>query len=707
MTKFMKLSDTLNTHPILRNESNYVRIADFECMLIDFNSNIHIVFDETILCLNEILIWKYNQTLNDDLIELTQQEEVIKINHKYYNEKYNIGDTYIDIHNHIQNIINLEKILINDLMIYTYNLIRHIRGEKLKKVFICFDEMPPTAGLNEQKNKRYVGLIMNNIENNISNKCRFAKHIVYQIDKFHYKSLMYCGTDLMNRIEHIITDFDFEIETEISSFNKSKLKDTHIKHFGTTEQKIINIINQDNTYNSYCIASFNSDNIILLSLMCVYIPSMQSKQIYNLRLNLDSAEKKQYLDMNKFIAFLCEYFSVSLPNKINNDIIIDILFSLFIFGNDYLPRIHPFSIGIHFDLVCKIALNISIKGTRLIINNKLNHNYILLLFKELEDHSTLLFVDQYLENYYKNYRNVLSNFSLSKKYLNGEQHHPDIVPLTVTCVILNKYRNMIITTLGKLKHYLRTTIIYTNKIPEILAKLHGSSNMSYLLLIMSRIISFPNSDKIINRSVENYFTELIRFINQSGDIYSIKLNYSLIPKNNNYMGEMDNSSSWKIEMYKFRHELEPYRCIFNLKNIDCVVYNLTFCTYNNCKKNYYINYVDDNISNKEINNIIQNYVTGIEWLFNYYMLNNNINWSYEYHIAPSISSLVTYFNYIEYDSDKRLLMYSNNNLELVDYHHQLMSHKIEDVKKHLNGIGARSLNECYIIWKDVTSTDKI
>src|SRR5579872_12411 len=132
--RFMSM---LLKHPIM-NQIVTSEVPDFECLLMDYNSNIHYVFADTITRLNEVLVWMYNQSGNT--IELVLPLDIIKSAHTYFNTEYQIGTSYQAIQATLQDPQKITDILFKEVIKYTQNLIQSVSTSgKLKKIYACLD----------------------------------------------------------------------------------------------------------------------------------------------------------------------------------------------------------------------------------------------------------------------------------------------------------------------------------------------------------------------------------------------------------------------------------------------------------------------------------------------------------------------------------------------------------------------------------------
>ena len=718
-----RLMSTLLRHPV--STSNAViedDIPTIECLMIDYNANIHYVLQKTISELNEILFHTYQKTMDDSIIlDLIDK----------YNEYYEIGTIYDDIHKKLTEPAKLftqfldptlqdlsapskvedkiSEIIFMELLNYTRTLICSLNTGQLKKVFISLDGIPSMAKIKEQRNRRYIGAHINNITNDIVKKFKLKNLDIYQIDTYHYRSAICTGTKFMEKIQQALFHLDIasEIDVEVSTIN--------IK--GEGEKKIIHALDEYSNYDNFCIMSPDSDMLILIGLLSTDT-KFKNKQLYNFRINYHQNNKYQFFHLNQLINNFQDYYSKKLSIAVTKENMLDVFFMLVVFGNDFLPKLEPLDITQDFDFVCETCLNISLAGKHLINNDRLNYLYLLEFFKMINRNVTEMSIDNFLASKYNNYQKLCQQISLTVNDLTSSYHHRSLTPITVNYNNFNIHLKILTLAYQKLIDFLYQNIIADIDINILYRDIHQNPNDSYLLLVLPRLLRFPGSDKLGCLSNYHFFEKLIKFVNSTNNFSGIKFRTKLmsrefdIAKNNQYRG----LSTYEIEMEKINKSMEPYRSIFRVNNINLFNYDIQTNKIDDVRNKYYDQYVKNNISNQEINKIVLDYLTGIEWLYQYYITNKHHEWSgwyYNQSQPPLIDDIIKYLETNPECQNKintNLSIHSENNMSPQDhylyvtpneYTNANISPNLSDVLHLIDGNGALYLNKCQIKWHEL------
>ena len=703
--RFMSM---LLKHPIM-DQSLTSEVPEFECLLMDYNSNIHYVFASTITRLNEVLVWMYNsfhtanESHSDHPIELVLPLDTIKDAHTYFNSEYQIGTSYQALQTTLQDTQKITDILFKEVIKYTRTLIQNISSKgKLKKIYACLDGVPPLAKMSEQKNRRYIGAILNNLERDISKQFRFTSTgDVFQIDLFHYRTMICCGTPLMDKIEQALFNLNLkDIDIEVSTMYSK----------GEGEHKIVNLLREGLPYDSYCIMSPDSDMIVLMGLLCSDT-TLDKRKVYNFRIDYQDSHTYQFIDMHLLITRFINYFSQILTKSITKPMVSATLFMLFVFGNDFLPKLPMLDIKLHFDLVCEISLKLSHTGLKMIAKDQtLNYEFILAFFQELNRYYQSICIDHEINYSYANYQKVCDNLSLSNEYLDLYRHHSKIHQIRVTYSNFNVYRNMVITAFGRLKHFLQSNVVYIHKLNTFISTFHRNVADSYFLLVMSRIVKFPGSNQFRNSAPEDFYRKIVCYMNSTGDTKSVRLEVNLISRNWNYT-PTESETPFQAEQFKLAKSLEPYRTMFGVRPVSIVRYDLNRNKVTDHTESYYTTYFHLNITPDDIAKIILDYMLGIEWLYAYYITKppKLPDWSYPHNLAPLLSDLVSDLetNWLGCQSNLANILktYPVRDITTLENYHLItpndytgagVSPNLVDVQNHIDGSGVIYLNKCQI-----------
>ena len=478
-----RLMVTLIKHPAMR-DALILNVPLIECLLIDYNANIHYILQKTITQLNEILYYTYcrenmtgnttmlhsqlsdpNQYQVDLELSLDELENVME----KYNDDYDLGMSYKEIKNKLSSGEYVYKIIFEETIKYTQLLICSLNKGWIKKVFIALDGMPSKAKMKEQRNRRYIGAHMNNIKEDITKKFKFNNNHIYQLDLFQYRSAICVGTEFMNNIQNALQHLDIGIDIEIST--------TDIN--GEGEKKIIHELNKYDSYDNFCIMSPDSDMLILTGLLN-YNNKFSKKKFYTFRIDYMNKHQYQFFDLEQLVGNFRNYYSIRLNKTINENIMIDLFFMLFVFGNDFLPKLEPLDIVNHFDFVCESCLTISLSGHHLIESNNLNYNFLLEFLKLINKDVIGLSIEGSLCEKYANYQKLCEKMSLDEDVLKecpGE-HHPMLKSIRVNYKNFSLRRRILINSYKSLISFLQKTIVNVNDFESLYKDINMDINDS-------------------------------------------------------------------------------------------------------------------------------------------------------------------------------------------------------------------------------------
>lgn len=715
----LRLMGTLLRHPATIG-ALVESVPVFECLLIDYNANIHYVMQKTITELNEILYFTYYQenrtkdmlmlnraeTSNNNHYNLNLELSIEDLEDKLdqYNNKYHIGTTYGEISTSLSDNEKISDIIFLETINYTRTLITSLNKGSIKKVFLALDGTPSMAKIKEQKNRRYIGAHLNNIKEEIVKKYKFNNADIHQVDIFYFRSAICVGTKFMDKIQQALFHLNLDLDIDVSTIN--------IK--GEGEKKIIHAMNEYQDYNSFCIMSPDSDMLILIGLLSQK-KQFDGKQLYNFRIDYQKNNQYQFIDLRKFADNLCNYYSNKINKQVTYDKMLDLFFMLVVFGNDFLPKLEPLNITKHFDFVCQTCLTISMEGMNFIKDDNLNYNYLLEFFKVINSRIFKMSIEQSLSEKYNNYHKLCDFLSISEEILKNNHHHPSLIPNNIDYTNFNITMKNITTAYRKLYNFLKNNIVKFENIDVLYNEIHANPNDSYLLLVLPKLLKFPNSD--YNDPPRIFFDKLIDYSNNTNNFLDMKFRIKLMPKEYKYSSQQssDKLTSYIVELEKLNKSLEPYRSIFRVANIDLISFDLQTGELNDKRIKYYDTYVKNNIQQREINYLVQDYLAGIEWLYQYYITEKHLEWSgWEYSNTqpPLIDDIIKYLENTpncQQVLEKIIQSYPENTMGPYDHYLYVtpneytganVSPNLSDVIHLIDGNGALYLNKCQIKWHE-------
>lgn len=714
----LRLIGTLLKHPATKS-ALYENVPVIECLMIDYNANIHYILQKIIMEFNEILYFTFHRDkniknmlspsmlgINDYYLNLEINMEDLEDKLERYHEEYQIGMTYEEISKNLSSEEKIINIIFNETINYTRQLICSLNKGFIKKVYLALDGVPSMAKIREQRNRRYIGSYLNNIKEDIIRKFKMQNDNIYQINLFYFRSVICAGSNFMDKIQQALFNLDINLDVDVSTINTK----------GEGEKKIIHALKQYSNYSSYCIMSPDSDMLILIGLLCNDI-EFRDKKLYNFRIDYANKNKYQFFDLQQLVENFRKYYSEKIGKDIANHKMLDMLFMLTVFGNDFLPKIEPLDITQHFDLVCESCLKLSMNGLQFIVDDKLNYQYLLEFFRIINKDILYLCIEQLLTSKYNNYQKLCKLISLGKNDLEQSFIHPELREININCYNFYSYINILNTSYNKLISYLKNNIVDKENIKNFYREIQQTKNDSYLLLVLPRLLKFPGADPKLDPY--SFFKSLIIYTNSITnfeDFKNIKFRTRLMPRIYNSKHSEGSTTAYLAEMEKLNKSQEPYYGMFKMAPINLVNFDITTGSIIDLREKYYQTYIKPNITQKEIENLALDYLVGIEWLYQYYITGKHMEWSgwqYNHTQPPLVDDIIKYLeNHPNCGNslDTILSSYPENNLspkELYlyvtpnDYTKADISPNISDVVHLIDGYGAIFLNKCQIRWHDL------
>lgn len=729
----LRLMGTLLRHPATAS-AMLENVPVFECLLIDYNANIHYIMQKTVTELNEILYFTYyrenniaNMLLLDKMeqacdynlnLELSQEE--IEDRLEYYQEEYNIGSSYDEISARLSVENCVSDIIYSETIVYTRMLICSLNRGWIKKVYLALDGTPSMAKIKEQKNRRYISAHINNIRTDIVKKLKFRNADIYQIDLFYFRSAICTGTKFMDKIQQALFNLEIGLDIDVSTLN--------IK--GEGEKKIIHAMDDYSHYNSFCIMSPDSDMLILIGLLS-HKHKFDGKELYNFRIDYQKKNQYQFFNLRHLLDNLRKYFSQKIGKEVTNDKMLDLFFMLVVFGNDFLPKLEPLDITKHFDFVCESCLKISTSGTNFINNGNLNYQYLLEFFKLINNEMTAMCIEQSLSDKYNNYYKLCKQMSITNEYMQSEYHHPSLTPVHVNAENFYSQLKILNSSYTKLITFLKQNIIHETNIETLYKEIHQNPEDSYLILVAPRMVKFPGSN--FSDSPRFFLEKLIMHTNSTDNFSDIKFRNKLMPKEYSYNTKPgEKISTYISEIEKLNKSLEPYRSIFRMSPINLVQHrkelsgpigrfeiktknDLNTSEFVDNTDKYYQIYVKNNISQSEITQLVIDYLVGIEWLYQYYITGEHLEWSgwcYNCTQPPLMIDIIKYLeNHPDCQSEFVQILQSYPPNEMSPLEHYLfvtpneytgagVAPNLADVVQLIDGFGAAYINKCQIKWHE-------
>lgn len=619
---------------------------DSDYLLIDFNSIIHITSSLVLSDMNYLLY----QIINKSFKGNNKFKDII--------ETYNISSTVINVDENLEykqlinylTLDNLNKIIFNKVEEYVINILTNfINPTKLQYFYIAVDGVPNKSKMIEQKKRRFMGVIINELKHKIFNKyenelMNEKNRYLYETNKIEWSKIYISpGTKFMNNLNEYLSGNEFNNKIKIICKNLKKYEYSGTNTFGEGEKKIVDYAHNNNINGKISIYSPDSD----MSLLCLLL----SNKFKNINILRHNQQENNYdiIDVDLLRKNIFQYVSNSMKISTKNidikldeiSVINDIVFILTIFGNDFLPKIESFNVKYDFNrIIDKYVKILYDKTITYLLNEKsIDQNMLLKLFKILHDDEggnlQKIYMTSHYQNYEKlkkimetdheNFTNTLNNFLSKLKKFNNEIRNEQINinnwisdngEFISKLIKLTKFQTDIQNTINQyefIDDYIKYYKKY-NKFPEVRITFRRYSkslkNQHYKINLEKSL------DKIDPKlKITKYDEEIFKLDNML-DEYAKKLNASLLDLG--YVSIDPKTYVWKSE--KIEKGVQRYYYEF-----------------------FGIN--DINIKNPEMNKLLHEYIEGLLWVFNYYYdIDKNSNnmpdiWYYRYTHAPLITQL--------------------------------------------------------------------
>ena len=275
---------------------------------------------------------------------------------------------------------NDNEIFFKLLSNYTSNKIRLILNNLFalnftSEIVLFFDSIPSYSKILEQRKrriknflesknrKRYYSLYFSDLENdNIVEENIEYDYFSWIDKKFNCNKIIDSNSAFVKKLKNfIITNLKFE--------NNISIK-VDQEEFGEADYKIFKYISKNNLSDKITILSCDSDLVYQLILQ-QYNYNFLSKNIelglYKFYIN--SFDYCQYFSANKILGYLESYYleTNNLSDKRKNNFILDFLFLLNFFGNDFLPSSLEIGPELSFNYLVKSHYNV-LKENKKVIN---------------------------------------------------------------------------------------------------------------------------------------------------------------------------------------------------------------------------------------------------------------------------------------------------------------------------------------------------
>ena len=640
---------------------------DSETLFIDFNSIVYLIKAIILHDLNKILYHIIKNKVEDVEKTIKKYEDYIEmdINNNISGEIFNNYFT--------EDVLN--EIILENVVAYIFNMLEnYVISDKLKLLYIAIDGVPSKAKMNEQKKRRYMGEITMLIKDKIfekyedelkDDKIRYE----YEINKIEWKTHNITpGTKFMHKLNDRFESSSFEISIKNICKNIKKYIFSGPYISGEGENKIVNYIRSNNyIYNSCLIYSPDSDVTLLGLLLNSKMDPFSKKNdailnVIVLRFN----QQKNYYDLiyiDKLANNIFQYVQKQLNKNNNitinkNAVINDVVLLLTIFGNDFLPKIDAFNVKHDFNGIIdkyikaiqnknKIEYLIHYKNENNNVKRCISFNTLLNVFKNLQNNEDKSLQNVYMTSNYQNYNRLKKMFNTDQSNFTEQ---------------INKF-------LSKLKKFNNDLIsIDINKFKTIW------SSDGRFIKYLKELIMLPPTIKIKSTNNDEFLDIYYDYYNKNNKFPKLVIfrRFTNSINDNFHRNNLENSvhnidphlqvTSYDEELYKFNNMLDKYKVILNAQNINIGFIEIDYESYtfkteeiSEGVKRYYHDFfnIDDvDINNNKMIKLLDAYLYGLLWVFDYYFNNYNIDyhdkyvntWYYPYEHAPLLTQVYNYLN---------------------------------------------------------------
>jgi 5'-3' exonuclease len=606
--------------------------------LIDFNSIVHVSSQKLVSEINSLLkevltcVFQKRNPHNDFLTEQYQKfkfdstnitqnsepKEIVKMFREHFSEK------------------SMDKLVITHVIQTVISLIHsHCNMDKLETIMFAIDGVPSKAKIIEQKQRRYMGAIVEKY------KKRIFKEYVEEIktyDNFAYYSTKYDikwnknkitpGTIFMHKMVKYLHSEKIQAKIRKDN-NKLKFVISDMYEIGEGEKKIVNYVKHKLADTNDTIIFYSPDADVIL--LCIILPL---KNVFMLRHNQQTSaqlKKNVYdlIDIHLLKTNINEYFTKKCDKKYDyNSINYDIVCLSTLFGNDFVPKIETINVKSGFQNIIHSyikALNKYPDEYLMSKENKiykLNHKFLSEIFKNL-----VKWEDDFIQ--YNSVYNTYINAGMIKQVF-------DYIKITSENIV--QVYSQFMGNYGQLKEALKMKRNYSLFLKD-----------DKFIMSLKRCINILADGKSINAEYltdEELINAIIRHNEDNNSYPHVSINLQQWSHSIQDQRHMRNVKEKKMneyqkETYKFENMLDEYYVKFNADKLDLSEHGI---------EKFYDKYFEIKNPHEKLNkdacNIMKHYVQGLLWVFNYYFNDDTYanTWYYMYERSPLLKHISMYLN---------------------------------------------------------------
>lgn len=629
-------------------KSDYQERAKINHLLLDFNSIIHVAgmkiitdintFFQSVLrdlsqgrSINNLTMadgfetWKM-QKVKKKMNENTGAEEMIELFHQHFTDEY------------------LDKQIIALVINTVLSIIRtYCHNKNLKTLMIAIDGVPSKGKLIEQKQRRYMGAIIESYKERLFRK--YKDYLKEQPGNVYLSSAhaikwnrnkITPGSEFMDRMVRYLNSQNITDKFKVNR-NQMEIVISSMYEVGEGEKKIVNYIyqNLENTEDSVMVYSPDADMILLCMLLPVKNLSFLrhhaqnsvrfGRQIYDL-IDIPVLKKNIAYYINNHQNYSQEKFDI---NKINRDIVC--LSTLF--GNDFVPKIETINVKQGFQDIMDAYLDALIKTKskkyylvkKVDGQFKLNYTFLKLVIENLipyeddfikyndfynrfRDAGRLRSIFDYLTINSKNIHEIVNQFRQEYEMLKGIiRNGGSYIAFESNDQFMSSLKKCI--DIRVENQQVNATYLTNQQLIELIKKQYTTNQ------------NFPRLDLSLNE-----FSHSINDVKYRRILKGKKLN------------------DYDKEKYQFENMLDEYYVKLNAQPLQLS---------SNKLNDFYQTYFGVNVQNKNLTPdfaaIMEHYIEGMMWVFSYYFNDRTYlnTWYYRYERAPLLRHILLYLNSVD------------------------------------------------------------
>lgn len=600
-------------------QSDYQKQVPVDHFFLDFNSIVYGASYGVLSGINgllkHVLTARYdNKHFNDEIKAIfqtykmpimpkdTAPEKIIDLFHEYFTNE------------------RVEHLVISEVMKIFIKLINtYCQPDTIKTIMVALDGVPSKGKMVEQRQRRYLGAITEAYEKLIlddyADYLKGLPNYVYLSTKnpITWPTVNITpGTAFMEKLSQYLHSKQITELVQKSRRVNYVVSDTH--EIGEGEKKIVNYIDSLISHDdSIMIYSPDADVILLCMLL-------QNETVYMLRHDQQVSERARrnvydLIDIGALISNISYYVNRDTSEFNERSIAHDIVCLSTIFGNDFVPKIESISIKNNFATIMDIYYKtVSELGEHLVLQDKATKQYEL----------NTTFLRRIILKLLPLEQDFIDNNALYNKYLNLGTIKMVFDYATINQNTLHTVYNGFMATYADLKRALdndESTGIFEAD-TDFMSALRKALNVR---VRGKQVNTATLTDEQLMELLRNYRAD-------EGNYPPLIINLrtrSTSIKDSFYQQDIKRKklNAYEIERLQFQKMLDKYYYKFNAQPLDLSAKAIPA---------YYETYFHAKKGSEEMRKVLQSYLEGILWVFNYYFNSKTYisTWYYPYERSP-------------------------------------------------------------------------